>query len=193
MSAEGDRNVLFILPARSVRSASAPSAESGASARKEARRGKTRRRQRWRSAMALGPGLVRAEVVGSVFCPLTLSRRLHCLLQRTSRPITLAGACRGPRARGHSSTVADTSPRDALRGKRHAVTFPCARGASRYRLSRRGTLAVATIASDANHCVAGNVSGGVRSAGPRRSTDSWTVGDTSPRDTFPASSSWSRQ
>ena len=32
----------------------------------------------------------------------------------------------GPERSTDSSTVGDTSPRDALRGKRHAVTFPCA-------------------------------------------------------------------
>src|SRR6185436_18698752 len=43
----------------------------------EARRGKTRRRHLLLTAMALGPGLVLAEGVGSAFCPLTLSRRLR--------------------------------------------------------------------------------------------------------------------
>jgi hypothetical protein len=38
-------------------------------------------------AMALGPGLVLAVVAGSVFCPLTPSRRLHCLLRRYFRPL----------------------------------------------------------------------------------------------------------
>ena len=47
-----------------------------------------------------------------------------------------------------------------------------------------------TIASDAIHLVAGNVSEGVGSAWPVRSLDSSTVGDTSPGETFPASSSW---
>ena len=32
------------------------------------------------TGMALRPGLVFAEGVGSAFCPLTPSRRLHCLL-----------------------------------------------------------------------------------------------------------------
>jgi len=47
-----------------------------------------------------------------------------------------------------------------------------------------------TIASDATYSVPGNASEGVGSAGPERSTDSSTVGDTSPGDAFPASSSW---
>jgi hypothetical protein len=45
--------------------------------KQEARRGKTRRQRLLFAAMALGPGLVLAEVVGSAFCPLTLSRRLR--------------------------------------------------------------------------------------------------------------------
>ena len=59
---------------------------STGSANKEGRRGKTRRRHRLCTAMALRPGLVFADVVGSAFCPLTPSRRLHCLLHRRSRP-----------------------------------------------------------------------------------------------------------
>ena len=55
---------------------------------KEGRRGKTRRRQLLLNAMALRPGLVFAEGVGSAFCPLTLSRRLHCLRNRCSQPAT---------------------------------------------------------------------------------------------------------
>ena len=38
--------------------------------------------------MALGPGVVLGEVAGSVFCPRSPSRRLHCLLHRHSRPLT---------------------------------------------------------------------------------------------------------
>jgi hypothetical protein len=47
-----------------------------------------------------------------------------------------------------------------------------------------------TIASNATYSVPGNASEGVRSAGPERRTHSSTVGDTSPRDAFPALSSW---
>jgi hypothetical protein len=46
-----------------------------------------------------------------------------------------------------------------------------------------------TIASNATYFVRGNAAEGVRSAGPERSTDSSTVGDTSPRAAFPALSS----
>jgi len=53
-----------------------PTVSTG-SANKEARRGKTRRRHLLFTAMALGPGLVLAEGVGSAFCPLSLSRRLR--------------------------------------------------------------------------------------------------------------------
>ena len=114
--------------------------------------------------MALRPGLVFAEGVGSAFCPLTPSRRLHCLLPPplpagAAHPARLApsrarrdgsahwvaevnhasdatrGAAgnasegvgsAGPMRRTDSSTVGDASPGDALRGKRHAVAFPCA-------------------------------------------------------------------
>ena len=47
-----------------------------------------------------------------------------------------------------------------------------------------------TIASNATYSVPGNASEGVRSAGPERRIHSSTVGDTSPRDAFPALSSW---
>jgi hypothetical protein len=40
------------------------------------RRGKTRRQRLLLNAMALGAGSLLAVVAGSVFCPLTLSRRL---------------------------------------------------------------------------------------------------------------------
>ena len=60
---------------------------SAGSANKEARRGKTRRRHLFLSAMALGPGLVLAEEVGSAFCPLSLSRRLR-LFASPALPVT---------------------------------------------------------------------------------------------------------
>ena len=47
-----------------------------------------------------------------------------------------------------------------------------------------------TIASNATYSVPGNAAEGVGSAGPERSTHSSTVGDTPPRDAFPALSSW---
>ena len=50
-----------------------------------------------------------------------------------------------------------------------------------------------TIASNATYSVPGNASEGVRSAGPERRLHSSTVGDTSPRDAFPALSSWSAE
>ena len=52
----------------------------------EARRGKTRRQHLLFTAMALGPGLVLAEVAGSAFCPLTLSRRLLSSASSTLQP-----------------------------------------------------------------------------------------------------------
>ena len=61
---------------RHVRTWTSPVVSAG-SANKEARRGKTRRRHSLCTAMALGPGVVLAEVVGSAFCPLSLSRRLR--------------------------------------------------------------------------------------------------------------------
>ena len=94
----------------------------------------------------------------------------------------------GPVRSLHSSTVGDTSPGDALRGKRHAVTFPCALGASPNASNRRDTVPEANHVSDATRGVAGNASEGVSGAGPVRSPHSSTVGDTSPRDAFPASS-----
>src|SRR5262245_33349253 len=42
----------------------------------EARRGKSRRRRLLFTALALAPGLARAEEAGSVICPLAPSRRL---------------------------------------------------------------------------------------------------------------------
>ena len=71
-------------------SASAPG--STGSANKGSRRGKTRRQHSLLSAMALGPGVVLAEVAGSVFCPRSPSRRLHCLLHRHSRRVTWVSA-----------------------------------------------------------------------------------------------------
>ena len=52
----------------------------------EARRGKTRRQHLLFNAVALGPGLVLAEVAGSAFCPLTLSRRLLSFASSTLQP-----------------------------------------------------------------------------------------------------------
>ncbi len=262
---------------------------------REARRGKTRRRRLLFNAMALGPGLVLAEVVASVFCPLTPSRRLHCLLYRRSRPAPLTariqrGSRRGDRlpaashrerrdtrrsrkrigrreirmatakkrtprpsatprrempsagnaTRGVSSALSDRThavsagqtgflkraiASDATRGaagnasggvrsawrrrrnglldrRRHLagrcppretprVAFPCALSDRTRAVSAGETgFLKRAIASDANHCVAGNASGGVGSAWRRRATDSSTGGDTSPGDAFPASSSW---
>src|SRR5688500_18930949 len=48
----------------------------------EARRGKTCRRRLLLTAMALGPGLVLADVVGSMFCPLRHHADFYCLLHR---------------------------------------------------------------------------------------------------------------
>jgi hypothetical protein len=81
------------------------------------------------------------------------------------------------------------SPRDAFRGKRHTVAFPCALSAHMRHARRRHRFAEVNHASDANHRAAGNASECVRSAGPERRRDSSTVGDTSPRDAFPASPS----
>ena len=127
---------------------------SAGSANKEARRGKTRRQHLLFSAMALGPGLVLAEVVGSAFCPLPLSRRLR-LFAAPALPVA------------HAAHVALSA-------------IPQAGEAG---LLKR------TIASNATYSVPGNAAEGVRSAGPERSTDSSTVGDTSPRAAFPALSS----
>ena len=55
------------------------------------------------------------------------------------------------------------------------------------------TMLPRTIASEAMYCEAGNASEGVGSAWLVRSLDSSTVGDTSPRDAFPASSGWFAQ
>jgi len=59
--------------------------------KQEARRGKTRRRHLLFTAMALGPGVVLAEGVGSAFCPLTPSRRLR-LFAPPALPVTHARA-----------------------------------------------------------------------------------------------------
>ena len=93
---------------------------STGSANKEARRGKTRRRQLLCTAMALRPGLVFAEVVGSAFCPLTPSRRLHCLLHRRSRPTRawLTGSDRQITAlSAHGNATAWRFPRRASLGE----------------------------------------------------------------------------
>ena len=143
--------------------------------------------------MALGPGMVLAEGVGSAFCPLSLSRRLRLF---ASPALPVSHAAHVARRHAHtarrrrvaeanhrerrdvlrtrkrigrrairvarcevtdSSTVGDTSPRDALRGKRHAVAFPCALSAPRPG-SQHGDagLLERTIASDATYSVAGN-------------------------------------
>jgi hypothetical protein len=89
-----------------------------------------------------------------------------------------------------SSTVGDRPPRDASAGNATPWRFhahlapPLASRAGETHFLKRA------IASDANHCGAGNASGGVRSAWPVRRTHSPTVGDRPPRDAFPASSSW---
>ena len=57
----------------------------------EVRRGKTRRRHLLLTAMALEAGSLLAEVAGSMFCPLTLSRRL---LQCASPALPAADAHR---------------------------------------------------------------------------------------------------
>ena len=117
---------------------------------REARRGKTRRRHFLLNVVALGPRLVLASVVGSAFCPLTPSRRLHCLLQRHSRPMT--------------------------------PQRPRSRKAGESRLLKRTMRATRITAQPETH----------RKAETRvavRRTDSSTVGDTSPRDAFPAASS----
>ena len=67
-----------------------------------ARRGKTCRRHSLLHAMALGPGLVLAEVAGSMFCPLTPSRRLR-LFAPPARPAAAA--------RQMSSSPAHFAPR----------------------------------------------------------------------------------
>src|SRR5688500_8854642 len=67
-----------------------------------ARRGKTCRRHLLLNAMALGPGLVLAEVAGSMFCPLSPSRRL-----RLFAPPALPAA----------------AARQMARGRRHAWRF----------------------------------------------------------------------
>ncbi len=101
---------------------------STGSANKEARRGKTRRRQLLFTAMALRPGLVFAEVVGSGFCPLTPSRRLHCLLHRRSRPTT--------RILAHlARTVRHARRRHRFAEANHASD--ATRGAARKRIGRR--------------------------------------------------------
>jgi len=80
---------------------------------KEARPGKTRRRHLLLNAMALGPGLVLAEVVGSVFCPLTPSRRLHCLLYRRSQPTPLAmRTSAGPSISSRGETIPEANHRE---------------------------------------------------------------------------------
>ena len=95
---------------------------------KEARRGKTRRRRLLFTAMALRPGLVFAEGVGSAFCPLTPSRRLHCLLHRRSRPAPL---------------IVRTSAHVGQARRRHRVAevnhaSDATPGAARKRIGRRG-------------------------------------------------------
>jgi len=129
-----------------------------------ARRGKTRRRRLLFTAMALGPGLVLAEGVGSGFCPLTLSRRLR-LFAPPALPVTHAAV-------GAESRFGARTQRPRL-----------------FTQAGEAGLLKRTIASNATYSVRGNAAGGVRSAGPERSTDSSTVGDTSPRAAFPALSS----
>ena len=60
----------------------------------------------------------------------------------------------------------DTAPRDALRGKRHTVTFPCALSAKCCQARRRHRVAEVNHASDATRGAAGNASEGVGSARP---------------------------
>jgi hypothetical protein len=163
---------------------------STGSANKEARRGKTRRRHLLCTAMALRPGLVFAEVAGSVFCPLTPSRRLR---------LFASPALPAADARGRARLREDMPPRPLAtprrrtvspRVKRHVCALPSHLARIVRNARRRHRVAEVNHASDANHRAAGNASEGVGSAGPERSTDSSTVGDTSPRDAFPASSSW---
>jgi len=94
---------------------------SAGSANKEARRGKTRRRHLLFTAMALGPGLVLAEEVGSAFCPLSLSRRLR-LFASPALPVAHAAhlALRsGPTARRRRVAEANhRERRDVLRTRK---------------------------------------------------------------------------
>ena len=78
--------------------------------------------------MALRPGLVFAEVVGSVFCPLTLSRRLHCLLYRRSRPT--------PAHRAHAAQPGATVAGETGFLTR-AIASDATRGVARKRIGRR--------------------------------------------------------
>ena len=96
---------------------------------KEGRRGKTRRRHLLFTAMALRPGLVFAEVVGSPFCPLTPSRRLHCLLHRRSRPTTRTVA-----HLARNVCMRDGNPGLLKLNRASDAT----RGAARKRIGRRG-------------------------------------------------------
>ena len=121
---------------------------------KEARRGKTRRRQLLFTAMALRPGLVFAEGVGSAFCPLTLFA-----------PPSLFASPPLPAGDAYRCALATRLMRDDDTG---LLNEPCERRESprsRKRIGRRGI------------------------RGPERRKDSSTVGDTSPGDAFPASSS----
>ena len=130
---------------------------------KEARRGKTRRRHLLLNAMALGPGLVLAEVVGSAFCPLTPSRRLHCLLYRCSRPTPRTTSPR-------TGALSSETPRVSLAGETGFL-----------KQTMRATRRTAQPETHREAC---------DPRGDREATDSSTVGDTSPGDAFPASSSW---
>ena len=80
-----------------------------------------------------------------------------------------------------------------LRGQRHTVALPCALSVKEFTQAGEAGLLKRTIASNATYSVPGNASEGVRSAGLVRRPHSSTVGDTSPRDAFPALSSWSAE
>src|SRR5688500_11137948 len=115
--------------------------------------------------MALGPGLVLAEVAGSRFCPLTPSRRLRLF----APPALPAAATRQCPVR--SCVVA---------GRWTAATR---RGGGTHLLAR-------TIASDATYSAAGKRvgSGGLAASSAKRSLIAYAVARRETR--FPASSSW---